>query len=1264
MLGLTCHPKRLTRGRSQRKTVSVPRTSTLFFGLSVFVAMLFGAGDPSPASADIGERLPKLSKLAEDVARGGMPLGYVPLRQIWTEWDQGDPADVENTLLDVIADKRVAEPLRVYASLLEAYARRRRGDLAGARSQVNDLGFVGRWIVTGPFDNEGKAGLDRAFGPEEEIRDALSMSRTYEGKERSVQNRLAPNAFPFGWVDLGALVRPQENVCAFATTFVRDLRTKNGPKPFSVWFGSSGASKIYFDGEEVAKDAKYRDLDADRFGVVLTMHDGWHRLTVKVCGDESGPMFSLRLATPTGAPDRNLEADPDPSHGKEAAAIRFRKPGLDDKREAASKSKPALVGALPAFEKLAVKEDPTTLEAYARWLVLTNSDDPAENQARNLARRAAEKGPTIARALLAGELAENRNQRGIWIDKAEEIARRGASSDDRIKVLLSRAVHTRGGANFRDAIPQFDQVLAIDPDNVAANLARVELYSTAGLRETALASLDRALARRPRSVALLRATAAALRELDRTTEADELTDRYAQLRFDDTQVLGDRIALSVAKRDKNGAARWVERLLETNPDSPRALATAADTYVSLGDRAKAIAMHRKALEMAPEDVPTLRRLADVYALNGQTDEQLRLLKKVLELRPQDKDVREYVAHTGPSKARADEVYARPSSEFLALRDAPAQGKNRRTLVDLQVTTVFPNGLASRFHQIVFQPLTDAAAAQAREYGFSFEADTETVQLRGAKIYRKNGQIDEAIESGEGDADDPAMAMYTSARAFYVHFPRLNPGDVVELLYRVEDIAPRNAFADYFGEVVYMQSTESIARSEYVLITPKSRQFYFNEPKVPGLSRSIEEKGNEKIFHFVAANVPGLDTEALAPPVSETLGHVHVSTYKNWDDMGRWYWGLVKDQFTADDEVRKRVAEITKGITDEKAKIRAVYDYVVQKTRYVALEFGIHGFKPYRCAQIFARGFGDCKDKATLIVTMLKELGIPATIVIVRTGLRGDFETSPASLAPFDHAIAYVPSQDLYLDGTAEWSGSHELPSMDRGSLALQVNEGKPKLVHLPIPPATESVVAKRVDATIGASGDAQLAIDLDVTGANAAAWRQRYHAKTTQKQRLQEDLSTDMQGLEVSDVQAGDLDDLEQSVRMQAKGKSANFARRDGDAWRVAMGAKEFAIASWAQLSRRSSDIRIPALSTREMETTVRLPAGAKVVSAPREASGSSPFGTFKTEVKTNGNVVSVKTSVALTKSRITASEYGAFRAFCEQVDRALGQSLTYTVAK
>jgi tetratricopeptide (TPR) repeat protein len=1226
------------------------------------VAPSSGVQFPSAQAAEGTASLEKLRTLRDRAIHASGPNAYVALRQLWREWDQGDPSEVEEAIAEVAREPSVTAPVRAYAGLLEAYARRRRGDIDGARAHTAALGYVSRWLVVGPFDNEGKGGFDRAFGPEDERMQPIVLGHSFDGKERPVHWRVAPDVSPFGWLDLGVFVRPSEKACAYAATFVRDARTGKkgapGPRPISVWTGSAGAERLWWNGAEVLSDAKYRSLDSDRIAATVMLDKGWNRLLVKVCNDDDSPMISLRLGGADGGPDANLETDDDPTRSvssEQVAPSKLKPPSGPTKPPPGA---PHVEGPLQAFERLSKSGDPATLEAYARYLVLTQGDDPSEHMARELARRAAEKSSTIERLLLAGDLAEGKNQSAVWIGKAEALVRPGTPDDDRVDTLLARAAHVRSGPNWRDAIPYYDKVLAIDPDNVSATLARHDLYDEAALHETALVFLRRALERNPRSVALVRAMIGALREENRTTEADEMEERYASLRFDDPGIPRERIELALAKRDEPTTARWVERLLATNPDSAGALNIAAQTYLEAGDRPRAVAMFKRALDLAPEDTDAMRALADAYGVMGRNDEQLRLLRRVLELKPQDKDVREYVAHTEPSKPRPDEAYARKPEEFLAQRNAPADGKNRRTLVDLTVSTVFPNGLASRFHQVVFQPLTDSAATDDREYVFGFESDSEAVQLRGAHVYRADGKVDEAIESGEGAADDPEIATYTSARAYYVHFPRLHPGDVVELLYRVEDVAPRNAFADYFGEVNQLQSGEPIGRAEYVLITPKNRTFYFNKPVVPGLTQTTEESGDTRIFHFVAKNVPPITPEPLQPPFGEILGHVHVSTYRSWDDMGRWYWGLVHDQFVADDEVRRRVADVTKGLKTNEEKVRAVYDYVVTKTRYVALEFGIHGFKPYRCAQIFARGFGDCKDKATLIVTMLKEAGIEATIVIVRTQNRGDFDTDPASLAPFDHAIAYVPSLDMYLDGTAEFSGSTELPAMDRAALALQVNEGHPKLVHLPDPPASASVTAKKVEATLGADGNATIDWRADVSGVSAGSWRSRYHAEATRKQRIQEDLGAEFTGLELDKVDAGDFDDLEVPVALHAHGKSGQFARKDGDLLSIPVGPSEHMVREFAPLSRRKLDERLYAQSTTNSDWTVKLPAGARVASSPKPVDIPSPFGHFTLGVEANAASVHVKTSLTMTRLRIPAAEYPALRAWCEDVDRALSQRL------
>src|SRR5208337_4953587 len=105
------------------------------------------------ARADVGDRLARLALLHHGVASAKGPLAYVALRKVWSEWDRGDPASVEEVLRDVASDSAEPPPVRAYAGLLEAYARRRRGDLDGSRARVAKLGYVASWLLAGPFEN-------------------------------------------------------------------------------------------------------------------------------------------------------------------------------------------------------------------------------------------------------------------------------------------------------------------------------------------------------------------------------------------------------------------------------------------------------------------------------------------------------------------------------------------------------------------------------------------------------------------------------------------------------------------------------------------------------------------------------------------------------------------------------------------------------------------------------------------------------------------------------------------------------------------------------------------------------------------------------------------------------------------------------------------------------------------------------------------------------------------------------------------------------
>lgn len=1197
------------------------------------------------ARAEISVAHPELARATEHLFAARGAAVYTALREVWGTWDRADPSQVEEVLAAAETSASLEPAQRSYAALLRAYARLRRGDVSSARARIASLGFVDHWLVVGPFDNEGRAGLETAYGPEAEFRDPLVPGRAYTGKERAVRWRAVPDAFPFGFLDFGRLLRPDHKICAYATTYVTATGVSRTGKQISLWVGAAGAFKVFWNGAMMLSDTSDRRVDADRFSARVHLLPGPNNLTVKVCGDDSAPVVSVRLADSRGTPDKTLVT---------SNAIETSSAAAEVVRGATAKTpeKGSLLGAVQSFDRLTAGKNarPEDLESYARYLVLTGGDDPSVHRARNLAQAAAERGPTIDRLLLAAALSEDRNQRGHWIERAERLL--GSAQKDE-RVLLARASLAREGPSPRQAFPLYSEVLRENPDQVDALRGEVELLNDVGLRRTALSLLEGAVARNPRSVLLLNMYASELRALGRSADASRNEARYAALRFDDRALLSRFIDLAVARRNHAAAERWIERLLAVEPDDPWALGAAARAYRGLGMPERAVAAYRTALSLAPEDAVTLRALSDLQGERGNRDEQLALLGKILEVQPQNKDIREYLGHLEPKGSRLDESHAWEPDRFLKLRQRKSHGENRRTLVDLTVTTMFDNGLSSRFRQIVFQPLSDAAAALGRQYAFQYQADSERVQLRGARVFRTDGTTDEAVESGEAAADNPEIATYTSARTFYVQFPRLEPGDVVELKYRVDSISSRNEFADYFGEVVYLQSSDPTLHAEYVLVSPAKRTLHF-DTHVPGLKQDSAVVGSNRIYRFQADDVPGITPEPAMPPWPSVLGFVHASTFDSWKDLGKWYWGLVRDQFDLDDETRKLARKIAAQKQTPLEKVKAVYDWVVENTRYVALEFGIYGYKPHRCVQTVARGWGDCKDKATVIVTLLKELGIDATIVIVRSGLRGDFDSKIASLSPFDHAIAYVPSLDLYLDGTAEYTGSSELPAMDAGAMALRINRGDAELIRLPQPDPEQQVRKREVVATLRRDGSAALDVELDVKGVQAPALRRRFHAESTRKDRVTEEFGEEFAGFDPAGITASGLDDIEQPVSMKIHGTAARFARREGTTLAIPVTPSARLTPLYASLSTRKQAVRLPPIGTLDNVFVIRLPAGVKVKSLPPSAKGETRFGSYSVGIEEQQGKIVVHSRLTIRVFDVTPNDYAAWRAFCAEADAAL----------
>lgn len=1173
------------------------------------------------------------------LAQGHDASAAVPLLELLRQADRVSPT-VARTLYQRLASTKALDVRhRLMMARAVALAMRRTGDPAASERAFDTLGYLRAFRVIGPFDNEGKRGFDYEHGPERERTAAVKLDEAYDGRERPVRWRKLPDVVRAGYVDFEALFRPNENVCGLAETSIE----LEEALPLTLWLGGAGATKLYFNGVEVIRDPAYRGFGHDRSVAAVAGRKGPNRVLVKSCTASGAFGIALRVADARGEP---LVVAHDP-----AALDAIAPPA-----EPVTLAKGAPSSVLAELERAAAGERPSAaaLENLARFLSYAQADDQAERRAAQLALRAAELAPTAGRYLFASSLAEERYEKMRLLEKARSLA----PNDPELAIASAHLVSRGPGAERAlRALDGLTEKPARSVAHVDALELRSRLLRQLGLDESAEQAAKSARKQAPEAEALLELALEFAASETRKDEQLELARTVLAQRYDHFGARRTLLEAAAAKGDEVAALEHLDAIRALYPSSEQRAVYLADMYDALGRDDLELATLTRALEIAPESANLYVRQGRALLRDGRTEAAAESLQKALAFAPQDAVTRELLEQIVPEE-RLDEGYAVDKDVLLARRSDQATHPVT-LLTDLTVATVFENGLGSRFVQFAAQVHDEEGARRMRARSIQFDPETQRVSVRLARVYRADGRVLEATETYEEQLGEPWYRVYYDTRALVVVFPDLEPGDSVELRYRVDDVAPRNLFADYFGDLHVFAGGEPRKQVEYVLITPAARRFFIHEPALP-LERDERVQGTQRIQRFRAKDVPALHGEPNMPGMTEVAPYLHVSTYENWESVGRWWWGLVRDQLYADAHLKGVVAELKRGAKDDDEIVRRIYGWVVKNTRYVALEFGIHGFLPYRVPEIVRRGFGDCKDKASLIYTMLREAGIDARLVLVRTRQNGHIDPEPASLAVFDHAIAYVPKLDLYLDGTAEHSGTRELPAADQGVMVLVVGPDGAELKQTPVLPPESNLRERAAEILLAADGSAQLSAKERIAGVEAARYRSTFQAAGTQRDRLERQLSSSLPGLSLEQHAFTGLDDIERDVTLSYRAKAPLVARPQGDELRIPGSALSDLLRELASSPTRRYPLDLGTPRVYREERTVVPPPGHVVHALPKGGRVASRFGQMVVENKQRGQTVVSKTSFTLAVARIDAADYAEFRRFVEQAEMLVRQRITF----
>jgi tetratricopeptide (TPR) repeat protein/transglutaminase-like putative cysteine protease len=1254
----------------------VSRSAARALAGAVFAALAAAAGaraspPPPPAGAAsgvFGEQLAR--EQARLAARAGRPEAAGPLAALLALADDLPPGALEPAL------RRAAAPdmdplVAAQATFQLADLVGQRGDAAAAEALRARLGLFQHYWVVGPF-GDGRSSYGTTFGPEAEAA-APDLARGYPGKAHEVGWRRADAAVRDGALLLDGLLRPDSQVAAYVLAFARADRDTAA----ALRLGSVGPIKVWVNGALVHEHDAVRVPSLDQDAAPVRLRRGWNRILVKTVITEGAWRLFVRLTDAAGhtltaatneagppppappAPS-NPSAPPPPTTAGRRTGLATLDGSL---RRRADRAGTGAAGAEAWLD-------------LARYLAWAEPDDrdarqPAMALEASLARR-----PLLPAFLLLGDVARDEDERRRALERALPQA---DSAPARALVLSRLGDVARAERREAVALDKWRQALETDPGCWPAALALADEEQASGLLLSAVARLE-ALPPEVRAVARVRRELARLYEASgRVTEAERLLEGLARERERDVDLLHQLALRARARGDTRSAEYRLSAAGALRPDVPSLGIELARILEGAGEPERALAVLEGQAARLPDDTATISQLGKLLHRLGRNAAALERLRAAVALRPQDPDLRRYTERVAASDAGGDasgaDLVRRFAADARSLLSPPSPRAARPAasadtdaavvLLDRRVVRVHKNGLSQTFAQRLVEVRTEHGAEENKEFYVRYTPGVEEVEIRQARIWRRGPrgdlQILEATDRDDEDLSEPWYGLYYDNRAEVVRFEGLRAGDVLEIQYVVDDVSTENQMADYFGDLQFIAEGVPKRRWDYTLLAPADRPIHTNKPNLPGLERQVTTEGDERVYRFAARDVAKIETEPAMPGLAEVAPYLHVSTYASWAEVGAWYWHLVEEQLVPDDDLRRAArAVVTRGMSEE-ARVRAIHNLVVTGTRYVGLEFGIHGFKPYKVTQVLARRFGDCKDKASLMVALLREVGVDAELVLVRTRRGGRIDPEPASLAVFDHAIVYVPKLGAYLDGTAEFAGMAELPAQDQGVMVLRVGPHGSNLVETPVLPSSENRVARRWQVTVAADGDARVVEDLTVRGQAAADWREHYQTPGERSDRYGRVWSGRYPGARLESVEMPGLEDRNAPVTIHAEAAVPKLGQGgQGAPLSLPITVREADFArTYARLSSRREDLVIAYPWQHEEELVYRLPEGWHLQGPPVARDVIGPFGRFHLAIADEGNgVVRVRSSLDVSQYRIVPEDYPRFRAFLGQIDGTLSERL------
>jgi tetratricopeptide (TPR) repeat protein len=1174
--------------------------------------------------------------------------------------DDARVVDDDGAAVGAVLDTLVASArpplLRDLARRLRVQERVSGGQFVGANADLDALGGPQTLRCVGPFANTGGA----EFGQPTSADDVdATISGTVAGLDRGVQWNVVDRE-PRGGFDIDDRFVARTEVRGRCAVVV----TSKQPTVAALRIASSGAVMVWqgADRRPVLRHDEDHVAGFDQATALVSLPRGRTLLVVELSMVGAGGLLDLRLTRPDGAPLTGLAWSSTVADLKAAAAIRApsgppRLPppvtlAIDEAHvsglhtAASARAAVAILRHGRAFDR---RLRPTLLtRALDAWVAAAAGDERAralDAQAANvmaadpslalkllteamglvavdgaspavrasvfagLARLRERQGDAIAAsALWRKSLAAGPERMDLLTESLGFERRRGVLGSIVDQQILERSNTSRHRNLLALAADVLDERGDLDGALTLARRAGDDGVTT--IRSSVIAEARLAVdpAARPQLIGLLR------KRLATTPGSHSAAERLTLL----LREAGANAEADVVVKDR----------LRRYPERPEPWRLAATTALLRGDRPTALEHLQKALALTPDD--------------GDLQRTLRALRDV-----NDDDAMSLAPVFGPDDIAA--ARATPPRDALT----PGAFVHSKTIA----TRFFDNGNLQRVEDIVIVIVDARKASSLRAWSWGYSGGREQLDVLTAERISRDGRREAPQRIVDQGQDGKENGAYSDARTKTALFANVDDGDVLHLRTRRETVGLQNQFGDFFGDIEVLQGPLPVRHFKMTIEGPSARPLFVGgrDQPVPVVTT---DAGTTR-YEFVADDIDALTGEAGMPPWMEVARFISVSTYGEWGRLGTWYEALIGDQLRLNDELRQVVKTIKGTATDQRDLVRRLYEHVVLSTRYVGIELGIHGWKPYPVTEVYRRRFGDCKDKASLLVALLREAGIDSHVALVRTMDLGAV-ADPPSMWAFNHAIAWVAPLNQFLDGTAERSGPLELPTMDQGAQALIVDGARSRLVTIPVSPAADNDNTSNYTLRLQKDGALVVAGEERFRGSHNSHERQRFEDKANQAKTLERELSSSIPGTQVTDIDVMDLslEATEVGYRFEAVLPRRATVEEDGSLVMPLSLYPHDLTGNYAEASSRRFDVFVDHPWRTHNVMRYVLPAGMHVEELPKGGRVESAHIVFVQTVTQTANGFIVDEDTSMLSRRIPVAEYRTFREATIAADRLMKRKI------